>query len=1525
MSEQSGGPLEGVAIIGMVGRFPGAGDVEAFWRNLREGVESLTQLSDEDLAAAGVDRELVSKPGYVKAGFLLEGVELFDAAFFGFSPREAELLDPQQRLFLECAWAALEQVGYVSESFQRSIALFAGAGASSYLYKNLLSRPDLLRSAGSFQLAIGNEKDFLPTRVAHELGLRGPAVAVQTACSTSLVAVHLACQSLMSGESDLALAGGVSISLPQRSGYLYREGDVSSPDGHCRAFDERSSGAVRGSGVGVVVLKRLEDALADGDLIHAVIRGSAVNNDGSDRVGYTAPGVAGQAAVIAEALGMAGVEPSSIQYVEAHGTGTPLGDPIEVAALNKAFRGGVPNTCALGSVKTNVGHLDAAAGVTGLIKTALALRHRFLPPSLNFERPNPRLDLASGPFFINATPRPWETQGAPRRAGVSSFGIGGTNAHVILEEAPRTAPAPSSSRPWHLLTLSARTPQALEAATDNLAAHLERNPELELADVAHTLLVGRKRFEHRRVVVCRDTSDARVALASRDPQRLLTQEQEAGERPVVFMFPGQGAQYAGMGAGLYESEPVFRKHVDSCCEQLLPHLGLDLRQLLFAPEATREEASRRLERTDLTQPALFVTEYALARLWMSWGIKPWAMVGHSLGEYVAACLAGVMSLEDALSLVAARGRLMQELPGGAMLSVSLPEQEVRPLLGESLALAAVNGPSLCVVSGPPDAVSALEAVMDRRGVSHRRLHTSHAFHSAMMEPILDAFAARVRQVRLFAPRIPYVSNVTGKWISPEQATDAGYWVEHLRRTVRFGDGLATLLAEPGRILLEVGPGQVLGTFARQVASPGALPLILPSLRHPREPRPDLAFLLETAGRLWLDGVRLEGVKLYNSEKRRRVPLPTYPFQRERFWVEQGRGAELTPAQPKGPVTRKPELADWFYTPAWKQERLAAHAAPALTGSRWLVFLDAVGLGERLVARLEAAGAEVVGVVAAESFSRSGPRRYAIDPRCEEHYARLLSALREDGPLPERIAHLWGVTHELAVGGQASLEERLALGFYAPLYLGRAFHGHASSAPVELSLITNGLQDVTGAEALEPEKALVLGPCKVLPQELGPGWRCRSIDVVLPEAGGPGGTRLVEHLLAELAAPASEPAVAWRGGKRWVETFVPSRLPEPAPGSVSLREGGVYLITGGLGRIGLAIAEHLGTVARASLVLVGRSHFPARGEWEAWLAAHGEADETSRKVRRLLALERAGARVLVLRADVSQPEPMRTVLERTQAHFGALHGVVHSAGSIGADTHVPVLEADVARCDAQFVAKVHGLRVLAQALEGRELDFVVLQSSLAAVLGGLGFAAYASANAFMDAFALQRARAGTTRWLSVGWDGWAEDKERLALTFEEGLQCFQRVLATGEGGRWLVSTGDLSARLALWVQRAPASSSEAQASTGSRPAHARPRLPNPYVAPRNESESQIASLWQELLGIEQVGIHDNFFELGGHSLLGTQMVSRVRESFQVDVPLRAVFETPTVAGVALVVVQARAAASTDEDKLAAMLAELEAEE
>ncbi|HYO55828.1 type I polyketide synthase [Archangium sp.] len=1510
--------LEGVAIIGMAGRFPGAPDIETFWRNLRQGVEARTVFSDEQLEAAGVDRAQREHPSYVRAGFVLDGAEMFDAPFFGFNPREADVLDPQQRVFLECAWEVLERAGYDSDTYPGAISIFTGTGISSYLMHNLMSRPDVVRSVGEYQLVAGNDKDFLPTRVSFKLNLRGPSVGVQTACSTSLVAVHIACQSLLCGESDMALAGGVSVLFPQHLGYLYQEGGILSPDGHCRAFDEKSQGVVGGSGAGVVLLKRLADAVRDGDHIHAVIRGSAINNDGSAKMGYTAPSVDAQAAVISEALSVSGVSAGSIQYVEAHGTGTSLGDPIEIAALTKAFRKQTKQrgVCALGSLKTSVGHLDTAAGVAGLIKTVLALENQELPASLHFTKPNPKLDLENSPFFVNAALKAWSVGKEPRRAGVSSFGIGGTNAHVILEEAPAEERS-SAGRPWQLLVLSARTPAALEAATRNLAAFLEQQPRVNLADVAYTLQVGRRRFDHRCVLVCQSVEDAREALATRDPQRLVLQREEARNRAVTFMFPGQGSQHVGMGQELYEAEPTFRKHVDACCRLLMPHLGFDLRGVLYPPEAQAEEAGKKLLRTEVAQPALFVIEYALAQTWMALGVKPQAMVGHSLGEYVAACLAGVFSLEDALALVVARGQLMQKLPGGTMLSVPLPEQELKPLLGRGLSLAAVNARALCVASGPTEAVEALEAELKKRGGETRRLHTSHAFHSEMMDPILEAFTARVRAVKLSPPKLPYLSNLTGTWVEAEQATDPRYWTEHLRKTVRFSEGVEALRAEPGRVFLEVGPGQALGMLVRQGEDKSARQPVLASMGRPKE-KQELRALLQAVGGLWLAGVQIDWPKLYPGEKRRRVVLPTYPFQRERHWVEPKLDRE--PPKAAGPAHKRPDVADWFYGPGWKQSPLPGAPESEKRGGRWLVFVDPAGLGERLAERLEKEGAEVVRVVAGEAFSGKGERRYVLSPGQPEQDRALLGELRARGQLPEQVVHLWGVGRE-EQGRNAGevFESQQERGFYSVLALAQALVEHAPDATVRVNVVTNGIRDVIGDEPLWPGKATVLGPCKVIPQE-HPKLRCRSIDLMLPEPGGAREAQLVEHLLLELRAEAALPSVAYRHGKRWVEDFEQVRRPAPVGRPGPLRERGVYLLTGGLGNVALALAEHLADAVKARLVLVGRSPFPEREEWEAWLRAHGPEDGVSRKIHRLRALEQKGAEVLVARADISQPAQVEHLLSRVQARFGALHGVVHGAASIGAQAFVPVRSADRARCDEQFQAKARGLLVLGEALRERTLDFVVLQSSLAAVLGGIGFSAYAGANVFMDVFAAWRGRVDSTPWLSVNWDGWGFEQAEtdplgLAMTPQEGVAAFLRALGAG-AGRQVVSTGDLASRLATWIYPgAPATPPSAEQ------AHARPETLENYVAPRDSLERGIAEIWQELLGIQQVGIHDDFFELGGHSLLGTQLISRMREAFQVELPLAALFDTPTVAGLAQAVLK-RQMETVNSDALEALLAEME---
>lgn len=874
-----------IAIVGMAGRFPGAKNVAEFWRNLRDGVESITRFSDEELIAAGVDPVLLSDPDYVKAWSVLADVESFDAEFFGFAPREAETMDPQHRLFLECAWEALEDAGYDSENSSGPIAVYAGAGTNSYLLHNLQFNGDLIRSPDVLQMIIGSDKDYLTTRVSYKLNLTGPSVTVQTACSTSLVAVHLACQSLLAGECDMALAGGVTIRLPQIGGYLYQEGSIFSPDGHCRAFDARAQGTLWGSGVGIVVLKRLEDALADGDHIYAVIKGTAINNDGALKIGYTAPSIGGQARMIARALAMADVASETVSYIEAHGTGTRLGDPIELAALTQAFRSGTEKKgfCSIGSLKTNIGHLGAAAGVTGLIKTALALTHKELPPSLHFERPNPRIEFADSPFYVQTALSEWKADKSPRRAGVSSLGIGGTNAHAVLEEAPASEPS-GESRSWKLVLLSAKTSAALERATENLLAHFKKTPDLNLADAAYTLQVGRKRFSHRRMLVCRDVDDALAALEASKPKRLATTYEERTGRSVAFMFPGQGSQYTGMGRDLYRFEPVFREQVDLCSELLRPQLKIDLREVLYPGEQNAAEANRMLE-TCIAQPALFVVEYAIAKLWMAWGVHPDAMIGHSIGEYVAACLAGVFSLEDALALLAARGRLMQRLPGGAMLAVPMRPQEIRPLLGERLSLAAINESRLCVVSGPTHAVELLQSRLAEQGFPSRRLRISHAFQSRMMDPILEPFTDEVRRVKLKQPRILYLSNVTGTWITAAEATSSNYWARHLRHTVRFAEGVQELLKDPNRILLEVGPGQTLSGPAKRYRGKASGQVVFSSLRRLHDQGSESEFLLQTLGELWLAGKPVDWAGFSAHERRRRVPLPTYPFERQRYWIE----------------------------------------------------------------------------------------------------------------------------------------------------------------------------------------------------------------------------------------------------------------------------------------------------------------------------------------------------------------------------------------------------------------------------------------------------------------------------------------------------------------------------------------------------------------------------------------------------------------------------------------------------------------
>jgi acyl transferase domain-containing protein/thioesterase domain-containing protein/acyl carrier protein len=1498
---------EGIAIVGMSGRFPGAKSVAEFWENLRNGMESISTFSKEELEAAGRGPALLNHPDFVNAGGVLDGIELFDASFFGFNPREAEVIDPQQRLFMECSWQALEDAGYDPETFSGSIGVYAGAAMGTYIF-NLVSNRDVMGIVGGFQVMIGNDKDHLTTHVSYKLNLKGPSVAVQTACSTSLVAVCMACQSLLDHQCDMALAGGVGIKVPQKTGYLYQEGMINSPDGHCRTFDAEAKGTVGGNGVGIVVLKRLCDAIADRDNILAVIKGSAINNDGALKVGYTAPSVEGQAEVIAMAQAMADVEPETITYVEAHGTATPLGDPIEIAALTKAFRAGTQkkNFCGIGSVKSNVGHLNTAAGVAALIKTVLMLKHKMLAPSLHFKRPNPGIDFANSPFYVNAKLTEWERGATPRRAGVSSFGIGGTNAHVIVEEAPESGP-PAPTRPAQLLLLSAKTSTALETATANLVEHLKQNPDSNFADLAYTRQVGRRAFSHRRMLVCQNADTAVSALGTLDPRSVLTAH-GAKERPVVFMFPGQGAQYLNMTRELYEVEPTFRRQVDVCSEVLSPLLGQDLRQLLY-PESNRAgEVVDQLGQTAFSQPALFVIEYALAQLWMEWGVRPQAMIGHSIGEYVAACLAGVFSLEDALSLIAARGRMMQEMPGGSMLAVSLSEKEVRTFLDGTLDLAAVNGTSMCVVSGPQEEVARLEVKLNEEGKSTHHLHTSHAFHSRMMDPLLEPFKKLVRKIDLKRPTIPFISNFTGTWITAEAATDPDYWARHLRQTVRFAEGLQELLKGPDSVLLEVGPGETLSTLVRQYPPKNKEQVIISSVRRPQAQRSDVEVLLHALGRLWLSGQSVNWPGIYKYERRRRLSLPPYPFERQRYWVEARKVPEVATALP-APAHKRRHVTEWFYAPSWKRPILPEGAPQANTiaaQSRWLIFSDAVGLGSKLIDRLHQQTQEVIVVTAEEQFAKRSAYEYTINPRQPDDYQTLFKNLHATDKLPQKILHLWSVTPEPRKLAAESFDEAQEMGFYSLLALAQALGAQNIIEPLQIGVISNRVHLVTGEETLQPEKATVLGACKVIPQEF-PNIRCRNIDVVLPAAESRVDERLLDQLIAELTAVESlETVVAYRGGQRWTQIFEQARLDESTDRIPLIREGGVYLITGGLGNIGLALAEELARTARARLVLVGRSAFPAKENWLQWLSTHDEQDAVSRKIRRLQTIESLGAQVIVFSADVADRDQMRGVMQEASARFGKINGVIHGAGDVSAGAFSAVHQTDHQNGARHFQPKAQGLLVLEELFQRRDLDFWVLLSSLSVVLGGLGLAAYSAANIFMDAFASQQNRAQSVPWFSINWDGWdfegnlgeemAASAPALAMLPKEGVEAFRRILSRGTLRQVVVSVGDLHERIAQWINLESLRPVPPPAKDNAE-SHARPALTNQYVAPRNKVEQTIADVWRELLGIEQVGIHDDFFELGGHSLLAVQLVSKIGQEFGQRIPIVSLFEHATVESLA----------------------------
>ena len=1502
-----------LAIIGFVGRFPGARNTDEFWRNLHDGVESISFLTESELKTLGV-AAVKDNTNYVKAAATMDQVEMFDAAFFGYSPKEAEIIDPQHRIFLECAWEALENAGYNPETYGGTIGVFGGATINTYLLCNLATRPEILDSLDLTQINIANGGDFLTTRVSYKLNLKGPSHLVQSACSTSLVAVHLACQNLLDQECDMALAGGVSVNVKLRAGYQYQDGGIVSPDGHCRPFDAQAQGTVFGSGAGIVVLKRLADALHDRDTIHAVIKGSAVNNDGSLKVGYTAPSVYGQAEVIAEALANAGVAAETISYVETHGTGTPLGDPVEIAALTKAFRASTDKKqfCAIGSVKSNIGHLDAAAGVASLIKTVLALKHRQLPPSLHFQTANPQCEFSESPFYVNATLADWEAVEGVRRAGVSSFGVGGTNAHVIVEEASAwEAEESEAGRATELLVLTGKSEAALEAATAQLAAHLgsEAGAAQSLRDIAFTLQAGRQHFGHRRAVVCDSHHQAIDALLSADPRFNFSRHHDGSQPKVAFLFPGQGSQHVHMALGLYRSRPAFRHALDRCAEALLPLLNLDLRSVLYPSPSGSDAAAKQLQQTFFAQPALFSVEYALAQMWMDWGVHPVVMLGHSLGEYVAACMAGVLKLEDALRLVAARARLMQPLAGGAMLAVALSEAEVMGLARHGLSVAALNGTQQSVLSGKASAIAGVEEKLQATGVECRRLPTEHAFHSPMMEAMIPEFREELRKVTWSEPQLKYVSNVSGRMVLPEEAMSEEYWVEHVRRTVRFRAGVEELERSGVTVILEVGPGEALsrlvkrqrdGAWREVVATlPAQKPQQTQAEIERREAEDDTQ-LQRAAGKLWTAGVDIDWSAFHQPAHPHRVALPAYPFQRERFWIDDAPRQDVsanTRARARAAVGKQSELETWFYLPSWKRTlpppMLSVEELSEL--GAWIILADSSGVGEELGQRLREMGQRVILAEQGERYERLETERYRVRAGEREDYEKLLAGVMQSAAGAEiaekriKVVHLWNLGEgepaqaDDGRDGWAEFERAQASGYYSLLALAQAVENASVDVPLSIIAAANQLHSITSEEISLPYRATMLGPCRVIPQEYK-NITCRLVDV----GSGTHRKRLINQLLSESAESLLEVAVAYRGEQRWVQSFEPVDWTTNRATEKKLRAGGVYLILGGLEDTGQLLAQHLWETAGAKLVLVSRRGLSPREQWQAWLTR----------------MEQQGAELEVLQADVGDEEELRKVVAQIDGRCGGLHGMVYAAESRVEMSFSPVGSTGRAESDGQFRSKVRTLLALEKVLQNRELDFCMIVSSLSNILGGPGYVAQAAANAFISSFVFNHNRRNPIAWRTVCWDGLRVEEPKapgaidnarrshFGMTTEEGGETFKRILALETATELIVSTENLQARIEQGIDSESLRESGKTRATATT-LHPRPKLQSTYVAPASELEHAIANVWQQALGIEPVGVEDSFFELGGDSLIAVRVIADLKRELKQEIPVVSLYEGLTI--------------------------------
>ncbi|MEE4542460.1 SDR family NAD(P)-dependent oxidoreductase [Streptomyces sp. V4-01] len=1469
---------EPIAVIGMAGRFPGAVDLGRYWANLRDGVASIRFPSDDELLAAGVPAASLTAADYVKALATAPDVDAFDAEFFGLTPREARICDPQLRLFLECAHATLENAGYDVETLA-DVGVFGSTGAGHYL--DLVRRSEGLGplSRSGMSLTTWNSTDYLTSLVSYKLGLGGPSLNVATACSSSLVAVHLAAAALRAGECELALAGGVEVELPLGHGYWWEPGGTLSRDGHCRPFDKSASGTVYSSGVGMVALKRLSDALADGDHVRAVIRSTAVNNDGAAKAGFAAPSVTGQSAAVAEAMALADVAPRDVGMLEAHATGTVLGDPIEVAALKSAYQylgGAETGGTALTSVKGNIGHTVHASGAASLIKVVLSLENETIPPSAGYQDANPALGIDGSPFQVPTGAVPWpRTDGRPRVAAVNSYGVGGTNAHAVVEEAPAAAPAapPAHDRP-RVVVWSARTPQAADRYRDSLAEHFAGPAGAAYAGSVATLQRGRTPYPHRGAVVAVGPQEAAALL--QDPRSAAHFSTPAAGEPgrITFLFPGMGVQQVGVALDLYERSTAYAAAFDECLD-LFEAQGVPLRELW------RGGDDERINAPGASQPLIFAVEHSLARAWQAWGITPSAVLGHSLGEITAATVAGVFTLEDAVRAVTARSRALQDTPPGGMLAVAASRDDVAPFLTGGVRLAVVNGPRQVVVAGPAEELVETGAALRRAGLASRALRTTHASHAPVAAPAVPAFAQALRGMRLSAPVVDFYSAARGRPAGAEEVTDPEFWSRQLVEPVNFADALDALTAAEGRqVMIEAGPGRALTAVVRQHPSVAdGRHTVLPTLAQRRtDPLAEVRSALAAVAAVWTEGHPVDWAAVEDLAEVARTPVPGYPYERERHWVDVAPAAGgADGADAAGDASSPFSLLGW-------QER-HRRPAPASDGAALAVALlpQDEERARTVTAALAEAGLDVVALRPGAEYQAAG-REFTVRPGEPWDLARVFRALKESGDAPALLVHAatllvragtgpgaadgGGVSGPGADGGRGGLggglQDQLALGFSAASELVRqASRASAGGPRPDLLVLTERAVDVSGHDPLRPANAALTALVSTLPGE-DVVARARLVDL---------GDSVAAHDLAdELRNRGGDPLVALRGDRRWIPVERP--LPLTPSQEPPLRDRGVYLVTGGTGGLGGVVARELArTGQRPVLILTGRKASP--------------------RPELLAELGDLGATAEVAACDVTDQAALAALVDDVSRRHGPVNGVFHLAGVAGSGM---VAFTSTAKAAAAFDPKVLGTLALGRVFADRPpLDLFVAFSSRSVLEGVTGGADYAAANAVLDALVRSGVPAAG-RLLTVAWPRWRDIG--MGVPVEPGVG-----LDPDRGGALLMELLDARTprQIAVrhFVDGRPTAVHPAARAQAAAP---RPAPAAAVSAARGRggpltTADRLGALWTALLGRGEIGHDADFFDLGGNSLTAVELMTRVRGEFGVDLGIVVLFDHPTLEALA----------------------------